>query len=104
MKIIWYLFYDHYNLKQYDYNLGIWYSEFLGHQPSFTTEQSFQIQPLDIITTKKSSRGFDYVSFYMVNQVKLEGICVNNRILLSVYVLASFKSLFFFFLSSWLSG
>jgi len=33
----------------------------LSHQPSITTEQSCEIEPFDMITTKKNSRGFSYV-------------------------------------------
>lgn len=68
-------------------------SRCLSHQPSITAEHSCEIQSPARIITKKSTRGFDYVSCYMVNQVK-QGVCVNNHILFSIYVPATFKSLF----------
>lgn len=56
-------------------------SQRVSHQPSIMAEQSCEIQLLDVITAKKSTRGFDCVSCYLVNQVKLKGIYVNNHFL-----------------------
>lgn len=48
-----------------------------SQQPGTAAGQRCAIQPLDVITTQKCTRGFEGVSCYSVNQEKVKGMCVN---------------------------